>query len=258
MVSRTAGAACPAGWSMPTPYFDDGDLPGCDNDCACGNPQGGSCEVTVTRYDDDSCGTVKDGPAVVPLNACQNVSVILQSNQADSYDVPPPVVIPATCAGTGASAPPLDPVVTFCSPTAPPAVADCDQGEICIPEPQSQGACVIFDGDVDCPEAYADSRELYATAVDTRTCECNCAPDKGGDCSQVTVTLYNSSSCGGGVTASQTASNSCWDTSSLNGHDSYRLSGGAYTSGSCDVLEIDTGEVTLTDLRTVCCVDPDP
>ena len=45
----------------------------------------------------------------------------------------------------------------------------------------------------------------------------------------------------------------CWDTSSHNAHDSYRLSGGAYTAANCDVLETDTGEVTLSDLRTVCC-----
>lgn len=256
LVSRTDGAACPTGWSMPTPYYNDSDLPGCDNSCTCGAPQGGVCEVTVTRYDDSSCSTVEDGPAVVPLNQCQNVGVINASNQADSYDVPPPAVLPATCTGSGASAPPVDPVVTLCSPDVAPTPNGCQQGEVCVPEPESQSACVVLDGDVECPAVYSDARQLYATFVDNRVCECHCDPDQSGSCGEVTITLYNNAICGGFV-ASQTASNSCWDTSSHNSHDSYRLSGGAYSPGVCDVNETDSGEVTLTDLRTMCCTDTD-
>ena len=68
LVSRTEGGACPAGWTAPTPHYNDSNLPGCDNQCSCSAPQGGGCEVTVTRYDNSDCTSLKDGPTVVPLN----------------------------------------------------------------------------------------------------------------------------------------------------------------------------------------------
>ena len=81
LVSRTEGDVCPTGWTAPTPYYQDSNLPGCNNNCACGAPQGGSCEVTVTRHDDSGCGAVKDGPSIIPLDQCQNVGLINASNK---------------------------------------------------------------------------------------------------------------------------------------------------------------------------------
>jgi hypothetical protein len=147
----------------------------------------------------------------------------------------------------------VTPFGTVCELPQAPTQNGCDMGEVCVPTPGGNtGECIMLTGDQNCPSPYTNKTVGYATVNDTRVCECNCGTEDG-TCGEATLELYNDSSCGGSPLVTSTASGDCFDASGYNGHDSYMITGGAYTAGTCSVQEVDTGEVTVSDLRTICC-----
>jgi len=256
LVSRSTSGTCATGWDTPIPVYGSSNLPTCANTCDCSAPQGGSCSntVQVTRFNDNSCGnnSVLDGPSSITLGACQNVSVD-RSVQADSYEVLPPAFTAGSCTPSGESTPPVEPLVSLCTLSDAPAAEGCDLDELCVPDPGALAACVTLDGDVACAAPYSDKRLVYDAFSDDRDCKCSCGGENGS-CAATTIYLHGGNNCGGSNQGSQIVDGSCWNTENANLHDSYDVVGGAYVAGTCPASDISTGEVTLSEPRTICCV----
>lgn len=254
LVTNAPGGICPTGWSTPTDVYADNNLPGCNNNCSCSAPAGGSCTLgMVTSYNNDNCTNVKAAAMAVTAGQCVDVSETNANNQADSYMFPPPTFNAGTCTGMGADMPPVEPFGAFCSLSQEPTNGGCMIGEVCVPEPNpDSGECILLEGDQSCPSPYDVKSLAYLTVNDTRVCACDCGTDDG-TCSQAEIELWGNDSCSTNLLDTQAASMSCYDASSHQIHDSFVVTGGAYTAGTCSEIETDTGEVTLMDERTICC-----
>ncbi|WP_437478909.1 hypothetical protein WME75_31365 [Sorangium sp. So ce1014] len=149
--------------------------------------------------------------------ACTSTNVIGAGQVCDgalcaqSLEIPPPRVLPGSCAARSAEAPeePGEPepggsfalLARACTGTV---VAPCaDPGMTCTPSPPTgEGAppegfltCIHHEEEQDCPATYPDRHVFHAGVEDTRGCApCGCSEPIGGTCS-ILASAFSTEAC---------------------------------------------------------------
>jgi hypothetical protein len=193
---------CPAGYTDPQDRHRELVAPGgCG--CTC-QPTGESCDTDTQLeiYTDMSCAA-GGVCAKVQLSGCTPISGCTGSQGSVYADAPTPMG--GSCVDH--VAPPPDPTWKFdariCSASD---VQTCDSAnEICAPRPPSPfepALCVMrefAEGEpvAACPDGFDNSRMMYSTLTDGRTCTpCTCSPLGPGEC-QGSLILSTGSDCNG-------------------------------------------------------------
>ncbi len=252
--------SCPAGWGDPVLLaWRDLSVPASTCECACGDPQGASCQaVGLVQSSTNTCNILVKSWQVG--SSCKNITA--KDGQADYWTAPVPEVGGGSCMPTATTdIPPTTwgSGVVGCTPMDQAGLCDGD-GEACVTLPAGDARlCVVAEGDRSCPPAapYQVREVLYRDVTDDRDCAtCTCDPP-AGTCSNAIVRLLDASDCGANsiIVGNVPADGSC-----------VQISPGPAQGAKLDTLQasIDatctaspgkaTGEAIPTDPVTLCCL----
>ena len=238
---------CPEGWTESEDGLFEIVVPQFDCQCSCADPPtGASCAFEI----EFNTGGMCNGGVVQTSPATEGECISYDMTNAQSVRISDTVET-GTC-GTGTFAPPMpsswERRIDLC--TAPAGEGTCADGE-CVPLPPAPFVgrmCLVAEGDVECPDGpYSVPYVVHEGVEDTRGCDCTCEPDIG---CEATLQAFGESDC----TISQgTSDGSCIDF--INTPNGARLSSVTMEPQCRGVAGKNTGEVTPTGVRTLCCTD---
>jgi hypothetical protein len=257
---------CSEDFPNPVLLFDEQQLEADDAqcDCFCHDPEGVMCHSVLYCYADNNCET--ELASMTVSSTCGPFAPGGVSGEVyATCSASSPFAMDGECAPAGATTVPG----LFWPEVGHACLRDgggsCDDASVCVPvAPDSvRGPCIAHEGDVGCPELYAD-RTVYfdGNTIDTRGCTaCTCSAPSGSLCecgayNQCEVQLQEAD-CNGVVIARIPAdSQACIPlTMSDNSASSVLLVGATVSSsGQCEPSEpAPTGGVWPEGTVTVCC-----
>lgn len=225
-------------------------------DCACGNPIGVSCPVSIVHSAENDCGF----PSV--SNALTNNNCVNITDTGNDYWRINTTVSGGQCSAQSSFEIPeveYGASVRFC---ATDAVPGCAETEVCLPIPTApipDTWCIFREGEHECPAEgpYTEGEVRFRGYDDSRGCSACSCEDPEGTCTGFTATLFTDDTCGiGTFGGSVDATCSLDTTASAPTVRAVRRSGAADIDADCSPSGGSaTGELTLEDPITICCTE---
>lgn len=199
-------AACPAAASMARTLISGTDTSTCSGQCACGQGTATlSCSASIYEFSSaPECADATDpGQAAYTLTSADGCHMLpAGASSVSGIRVAAlngtPIGKCQPMATNLVKGPPVWTASTkFCGLSA--VGAGCGATAACIPRAiatATAGACVLLAGAQTCPSGLHQT-DWYSSAVDSRTCACNCGTPTGGTCNSVLIEVTDQ--CGGNV-----------------------------------------------------------
>jgi sulfatase modifying factor 1 len=205
----------PSGWTGPVALFEgpDGTLGNCPDglkqvyeghsgveftpatcSCACGSPTNLGCTASITYYGTTSCLGTGTSATLATGAGCGAIN----SGTTASAKV---AFTPTGSCGAGTPNPPSTTPPTWstqaraCALEAGSAKPEgCAPGKVCAPLSSESLACVLQQGDQECPAGYPTRRVYYQDVDDQRDCgACSCS--FAADSCSATLSAYQLTDC---------------------------------------------------------------
>jgi hypothetical protein len=248
-VELTNRVECPSGWASPVAYTDGTD-PGCS--CACSPAEGGDCQPgKITEYESGMCAVGDDKKDHSPMadGSCVDITT-----GASGIKVVKSSPSPGACEPVAYTPPPLS--LQLCSPAAA-SLTSCAEGKVCVPDMSGPAAriCNLIEGAM-CAPGWELYKSVFPMVEDTRSCDCSCDAAPPGTCAGASAELYSGKGCVTSMGASFSATNECFDATTLDTHGSIKVNAGAWTGGKCEAISTITGDFGLDEaaIGTLCCL----
>lgn len=283
-----AGYRCvppvPDDWSGPTVVFlapNDPTLPDCEpdwqerfeggrgllpsqddscTDCQCGAPSGGQCSgPSVDVWNASNCsGSPNDTVSMDQgEGTCHDLGVgTYQGVYSDGI-----FATGSSCTLSGGALVPTSWTEEAVACSGAETGGGCAQGDdLCVRRPTGdfeQSACVLQEGEHDCPSgsAYSVQRVVYRGLDDSRQCTpCSCGMNTDLPTCDGTLTVYTNDTCSQGAEVVDMGGMGCTSDPSGFRTANYSVSSGP-SGGSCDSSGGSlSGAATPTEPLTLCCL----